>query len=426
MEFMKKPTLVDLFCGAGGLSHGFHEAGFQISAGVDFDADSLVSFRSNHPRAEGIKADLSQMEPQQLAEAISIGRDQLDCLCGGPPCQGFSRNRAFRHHEGAFVDDPRNHLYWHFFHFVEYFRPRIVVMENVPEILIKSNGFFRDAVFERFARIGYNVQAKILNAAEFGAPQQRRRAFFIAGRENQAVDFPSPTTLLGPRAGRRTPSSAEYIGKHEKALSLFDSLPTSPTVWDAIGDLHGQYADSLDGGCEYATEPLNDYQREWRKGCSRLWNHFPWPLTERQFKRISLLAQGQGQSHLPSELQTKNGYGSAYRRLQGNAQALTITTWMFHPGSGMFTHPLENRVITVREAARLQSFQDSFVFHGRYHSQCRQVGNSVAPLVAKNVAQAVLRSLDYKPAGDASSTRILPARAKSSMASSSPARSQSM
>ena len=269
-------------------------------------------------------------------------------------------------------------------------------MENVPEILIKANGFFKDAVFERFRTLGYHVEAEVLNAAAYGVPQWRRRAIFLAGRDFQRVSFPERAAQLGPRPGNRTPSSRDLIGdtgSDDDNLSLFETPKVGPTVWGAISDLAGRYAQTLDGPSPYATGPQTEYQRARRGDLTTVHNHFPWRLTERQLQRIRLLKEGQGQLHLPPELQTKNGYGSAYRRMQADAQALTITTWMFHPGSGMFTHPKEDRTVTIREAARLQSFQDDFVFCGKYHSQCRQVGNSVAPLVAKSLAAAVLRTL---------------------------------
>lgn len=182
------------------------------------------------------------------------------------------------------------------------------------------------------------------------------------------------------------------------ALPLF-ALPPGPTVWDAISDLHGTYAEGLNSPSEYATAPASMYQSARRDSQTMVKNHFPWALTDRQLQRIRLLGQGQGQLHLPKELQTADGYGSAYRRLQADAIALTITTWMFHPGSGMFTHPYEDRVVTIREAARLQSFQDRFEFFGRYHSQCRQVGNSVAPLVAKSLALSIMEVLGHSAYG---------------------------
>ena len=409
---MNRPTLIDLFCGAGGMSHGFEQAGYFVVAGVDFDSDAVNTFEANHTNSRALKADLAQTSPRQLADVLDLTPGTIDCLAGGPPCQGFSRNRAFRHDaEGNFVDDPRNYLYWHFFEYVEYLRPKVVVMENVPEILIKADGAFRDAVFERFHRLGYKAEARVINAAEYGVPQWRRRAIFLAGRENQSVPFPAATTRVGSRPGRRTPRSAEYIDAPPVAnlsLPLFEQREIGPTVWDAIGDLHGEYAAVLDGECAYAASPPSSYQRERRNESGRVRNHFPWKLTERQLQRIRLLGEGQGLLHLPEELQTKSGYGSAYRRLQASAQALTLTTWLFHPGSGMFTHPFEDRVLTIREAARLQSFHDSFVFSGRYHAQCRQVGNSVAPLVARNLAHAIRPIVGYAAIQESSAIRMTP------------------
>ena len=392
-------TVIDLFCGAGGISHGFENAGFQTLGGVDSDPDSIATFNRNHPHARGVCTDLSVTSGPELADALGVEPGSIDCMAAGPPCQGFSRNRAFRHRGGKLVDDPRNHLYWHFFVFVKYFRPKVVVMENVPEILIKANGFFRDAVFERFESLGYHANAQILNAAEFGVPQRRRRAFFLAGRDGMNVPIPSRTHRLGVKAVRRTPDSRqspEPIPEDDDNLHLFRPAPVGPNVWDAISDLYGQYAESLDGLSRYACQPSTDYQRERRGQQEHVFNHFPWPLTERQLRKVRLLGEGEGQAFLPQELQASSGYGSAYRRMQSDAQALTLTTWMFHPGSGMFTHPKEDRVVTVREAARIQSFQDHFAFTGKYHSQCRQLGNSVAPLVAKNLAIAISCMLDSK------------------------------
>lgn len=396
---MKPPRVLDLFCGAGGLSHGFALAGLEVLAGLDCEQTAIKTFALNHPTSQAICADIGAIGPEKLAESVNLRRGELDCLVGGPPCQGFSRNRAFRHQNGVFVEDPRNELYKSFFAFVAYFLPKAVVIENVPEILIKKENAYKQAILSMFEDLGYHVNFEILNAAEFGVPQWRRRAFFIAGRDRQKILLPSATTLPGPRAGRRTPLSADKI--HAKSLIKSHlqldmlALNEGPTVWEAIGDLHGLYADALDAQSCYAKGEgaCSDYQRMARGSRSVVDNHFPWPLSQRQLQRIRLLGEGQGQTHLPLELQTKNGYGSAYRRMQSDAQALTMTTWMFHPGSGMFTHPFDDRVVTIREAARLQSFRDDFIFLGGYHAQCRQVGNAVAPLVAYNVAKSILAVL---------------------------------
>lgn len=389
--FMNKPTLIDLFCGAGGLSHGFAQAGFSVLAGLDHDDDSLITFEANHRNSRAMNVDLAKARSEIVAQELGIKSGAVDCIVGGPPCQGFSKNRAFRHQNGVYVDDARNYLYQSFFKYVAFFRPKVVVIENVPELLIKADGTFRDAISENFVKLGYNCDAKVVNASEFGVPQVRKRAIFIAGREGQKVPFPQPTTRPGKRPGQRTPSSRN---KPQQLLLVNESgLPVGPSVWDAISDLYGKYADDLHGESVYTTEPCSLYQHDRRRNQETVRNHFPWKLTDRQLQRIRLLKEGQGQLHLPPELQTKNGYGSAYRRLQSDAQALTLTTWMFHPGSGMFTHPFADRVLTIREAGRIQSFQDSFTFSGSYHSQCRQIGNSVAPLMAQELAKAILAVL---------------------------------
>lgn len=398
---MNNFTLLDLFCGAGGMSQGFVQAGFQSLAGIDLDRDALNTYRYNHPESAIIEADVSKVEPAAISNQLSIKMGDVDCIIGGPPCQGFSKNRAFRHKDGVFVDDVRNYLYNSFFKYVEYFRPKAVVLENVPEILNKKDGTFRDAIENGFYQQGYRFTSGILLASEYGIPQYRRRAFFVAVKNDLVqrdylCELPKPITRTAKRPDRRTPTSKPI----PQQLVLDDAiLPISPTVWDAISDLQGVYADDLNGIVNYATDPNTVYQKERRERNVTVYNHYAWKLSERQLQRIRLLKEGEGQLHLPLTLRTKNGYGSAYRRLQSDAVALTITTWMFHPGSGMFTHPFEDRVITIREAARIQGFQDSFRFLGSYHSQCRQIGNAVPPMLARCIAQSVINYLAkiYQP-----------------------------
>lgn len=376
---------LDLFCGAGGFSHGLKRAGFQIIAGVDNDSDAVATFQLNHPESMAIEADISELSPAALGNFLGIYPGDIDVIIGGPPCQGFSRNRAYRFLDDEFQDDERNKLYWHFYNFVDHFRPKIVIMENVPEILSVKNGHFRENIEFRLANQGYKSNFKILYANDFGVPQYRKRAFIIASRDRK-YNFPSPTHSRGIKAGDRTPKSRKT---QTESVSLFD-LPVGPSVWDAISDLYGSYSASLMSTANYATVAQNLYQAKLRGKNEIVRNHFEWQLTENQLRRIRLLKEGQGMEHLPKDLQTKGGYGSAYRRMHSNAQALTLTTWLFHPGSGMFTHPKANRVITIREAARLQSFSDEFTFLGSYHSQCRQAGNSVAPFVAEALGNFLL------------------------------------
>lgn len=169
-------TLIDMFCGAGGISHGFEQAGFSVIAGVD--SDSVAAFRANHPQSRAVQADLSMLAPEQLGELLHIRPGELDCLPGGPPCQGFSKNRAFRHVDGMFVDDPHNHLYWRFFDCVEYVQPKTVLMENVPEILIKASGYFRDAVLNVFIHLDIQQRQKLLMLLNMACPSGDDELFF--------------------------------------------------------------------------------------------------------------------------------------------------------------------------------------------------------------------------------------------------------
>lgn len=385
--------VLDLFCGAGGFSHGMERAGLNIIAGVDFDSDALATFRRNHPNAIAVEADMAALTPSSLGNYLGIYPGDIDVIIGGPPCQGFSKNRALHFDNHEFKDDERNGLYWHFYDFIDYFRPKYVVMENVPEILSVKNGHFKHEIQKRLENAGYYSEMNVLYANDFGVPQYRKRAFVMASL-TEKIKFPLPTTKRGIRVGDRTPTSKAT--KNSKAASpLFDlsinaDLMVGPSVWDAIGDLFGNYADSLTNTCTYHSAPSTPYQ-EILRGKNRLVaNHYEWPLSENQLRRIKLLKEGQGMEHLPIEMQTKGGFGGAYRRMHSEAQALTLTTWLFHPGSGMFTHPKAHRIITIREAARLQSFSDSFIFTGSYHSQCRQVGNSVAPLVSESIGRSLV------------------------------------
>lgn len=378
MRNMIEPPLrvVDLFAGCGGFSAGFAmTGGFDIVAGNDVDDDCLAAFSRNHPGALCWPGSIADLDADKLLDELSLVRGELDVLIGGPPCQGFSRNRARRHRNGQFVDDPRNYLFVEFLRFVDNFLPRTIVVENVADMIAKENGRFRDEIVESLDSLGYKTcKTAVLNAADFGVPQRRRRAFIVASRD-VPIGLPSPSHSVDVQTG-----------------VLMPLLPWR-TISDAISDLP-----SIDGGQgaspgPYASPPQNDYQQLLRGSASRVSEHVAWHLSRVQSERLSYLQQGDGVEMLPSSLAPKNAYGSAYRRMSWNIPALTITTWMYHPGSGMFFHPEDHRTITVREGARLQSFPDSTVFCGGKVSRCRQVGNAVPPLMGAAIADEIYSSL---------------------------------
>jgi DNA (cytosine-5)-methyltransferase 1 len=372
-----KLKLIDLFAGCGGLSTGFElTEKYQVVAGNDFDHDSLSAFHQNHPGAQAWGGSITDIDPLSKMSELGFRRGELDVMVGGPPCQGFSRNRALRHVKGRFQDDPRNYLFKEYMRFVEVFLPRVVLIENVPDMLIKENGRFGQEIQESLDSLGYrNYDAAVLNAADYGVPQRRRRAIITASRET-AVKLPTPT--------------------HSRDLNdeVLFHLPAWRTISEAIGDLPSLPAEG--GGCSpgpYAGEPQNDYQRLMRGDMREVTDHVSWALTKAQSDRLSHLRPGDGAECLPPHLAPKTGYGSAYRRMSWNVPALTITTWMYHPGSGMYFHPSDHRNITVREGARLQSFPDSTVFVGGKVSRCRQVGNAVPPLLARAIGDQIYQSL---------------------------------
>ncbi len=367
-----KLRMIDLFSGCGGLSIGFESSGdFEVIAANDFDPDNLVAFKANHPNATTWEGSIENLDPVHLMEELGLKTGELDVMVGGPPCQGFSRNRARRHFGGYFVDDPRNYLFKEYLRFVKAFLPRVVVIENVADMLVKENGRFGTEILETLSELGYNeAQAGVLNAADFGVPQRRRRAIIIASREGS---IPLPTATHA-----KPNNNDELFG-----------LPHWRTIRDAIGDLPSIAGGEGSSPCAYRSDPSNDYQELMREGSESLTDHIGWKLSKIQSDRLNYLSPGQGAADLPNHLAPKSAYGSAYRRMSWDIPALTITTWMYHPGSGMYFHPSDHRTITVREGARIQSFPDRVLFTGGKVARCRQVGNAVPPLLATAIASQI-------------------------------------
>jgi DNA (cytosine-5)-methyltransferase 1 len=366
---MKKLTVLDLFCGCGGMSWGLHKAGARIVAGIDNWAHGLRTFKRNHPEAEAIKADLTGFGPDDLQDKVAEIKDgSVDCIVGGPPCQGFSKNvpAAYR-----FLEDPRNQLFKHFMLFVDALRPVVVLMENVAEIHNAYDGRVRNEICERLLKLGYRVEAKILNAADFGVPQKRRRCFFFASRGEVAPRFPTPTH--------------DELGKS----TLFGKIQRYVSAWSAISDLPVLHNGEGSEPMPYDKEPQNAYQQLMRRDSNELWDHITRRLNDRQMARIQCLKPGQGIKDLPPDIRPNSGYSGAYGRLDFDMVAPTITRWVFHPGSGRYCHPREVRLLTMREAARVQSFSDDFRFTGSFVQKAGQIGNAVPPLVVNSFAEKI-------------------------------------
>lgn len=392
---MKKYRLIDLFCGCGGISRGFQRTGrFGIEFGVELEKYPVAAFAANmtttggshSPAFEGDIRELvasAEVFWKRMAEAGVFGPGEIDVLAGGPPCQGFSRNGVRKYcDEGIrFYDDPRNHLYKAFLETLELLRPKIVLIENVREFLNYGSGKFSKDLLARLDELGYTADFRKVCAADYGVPQLRNRVFFVAVdrsfRDLKISELPFPTPRFGSASGQQ---------------SLF-SMEAYRTVKDAIGDLP-RPADRHGIRIPYdKRKKVSAYAKEMRSETGAVRNHVARELSEKTLKRVQAVGTGR-MKHIDESLKTKKFYGSAYRRLDWNSPALTITTWVYHVGSGQFAHPVEDRGVTMREAARLQGFDDDFIFPDLINPVSQMIGNAVPPPVAQSFAQEFVRILD--------------------------------
>ena len=321
-------TYIDLFSGAGGFSVGFDKAGFKNIFSVDIEKSFCKTYKKNFPNHVLIEKDISELKKDEITRLI--GNKTIDVIVGGPPCQGFSiaGNIGRR-----FIDDPRNHLFKEFIRVVKLVRPRFFVMENVARLYTHNRGTTRDEIIERFEEIGYKVKCEILNSADYGVAQVRKRIIFIGTKEDKQISFPKKT------------------------------VPIYKTVKDTIENLP-----PLESGQKYENIP----------------NHSAMRHTEQMLKKMSYVKDGGDRRDIPSNLRPKTGDVRKYIRYNANRPSVTVTGDM-----RKIFHYSQNRALTVRELARLQSFDDDFIFEDSVISQQQQVGNSVPPLMAKAIANGV-------------------------------------
>lgn len=350
-------TAVDLFCGCGGFSLGFKQVGYKILLGVDNDQQALETFRRNFENAKTLKLDLSEDRNRKVVEE-SIGNNRVDVLIAGPPCQGFSLTgpRNF--------DDERNKLYLSVFDFVKEINPKALMIENVPGLATLYGGKIRRKVIRRFRKLGYNVASYILCTADYGVPQMRRRVFFVGLRgSKEKFTFP-----------RKTHDKSNYI-----------------SCSDAIDDLPPREKELGEEVDDYTKDPRTPYQEMMRDGSGRLYNHVATNHTEMVKNVIALVPEGGNYKDLPPGVGESRKFHEAWTRYHSKKPARTIDT-----GHRNHFHYKYNRVPTIRENARLQSFPDTFVFYGNRTQQNRQVGNAVPPLLATSLARQLLKHLEKK------------------------------
>jgi DNA (cytosine-5)-methyltransferase 1 len=339
---INKYNVLDLFCGCGGLSLGFEQAEFEISLGIDSWNEALKTFEKNHKNSETLCADLSKITPQEVEEKFT----SFDIIIGGPPCQGFSISGKRN------PDDPRNKLYQSFVSFVEYFKPKAFIMENVPNLVAMNNGKVKNQIIKEFEALGYKVVYKILLASDFGVPQNRKRVVFVGLKNGKEFIFPE----------------GEYNDNKVTAFEAISDLPEN----------------EIKDGTLYPHSPKSEYQKIMRKNSSVIFNHQITKHTPKTIDTIALVPDGGNYKNLPKELQNTRKVNIAWTRLNSNKPSFTIDTGHRH-----HFHYLYNRIPTVREAARIQSFPDDFTFLGSKTAQEKQVGNAVPPMLGYAIGKTL-------------------------------------
>jgi DNA (cytosine-5)-methyltransferase 1 len=370
-------NVIDLFCGAGGLSLGFKMAGFDVLLGTDHFEAAGRTFELSHPRASFLGGDIRSISDEDLKRASRLDRQKLDVLVGGPPCQGFS---VYNHNRG--IEDVRTTLYKDYLRIVEKMNPTWVVIENVPGMFSVDDGSVIGAIVSGLQVLGYSVDYRVIKMEDYGVPQLRRRVVFVANNRGLTVNWKEPTHGEG-------------------------KLPFV-TVKDAIGDLP---YDIQNEGCEthYLSDPNCSYQKYARQASQSalVSNHRSARLSNVNLERLKHIPAGGSWRDIPFDLLPKgmqrakrSDHTKRYGRLTWDGLSSTILTkcdihW------GAFIHPERDRPLSVREAARFQGFPDSVTFQGSLTQQYEQVGNAVPPIVGRAIAETILAS-EMAEAGDRS------------------------
>ena len=369
------PSVIDLFCGAGGLSEGLRQAGFVPKVGVDFDKHATATYRRNHPGVPIIEKDIATVTSNEIANFT--GGERIDLIAGGPSCQGFST------HGKRIQDDPRNFLFEHFVRLVGEIRPRMFLMENVKGMLTYNKGAFRPQIEAAFEEIGYRTNFSQVTAADYGVPQLRHRVLFMGTSEGLPLTFPVPTH------GNPARGMKPYV-----------------TVREAISDLPLIGSDYKRDHWPYRHPPRGTYQVYCRSDApTQVSLHVGRPLSSQASRLAAFIHQGEGLravpvEHLPERFrrmrtisngELRRDCTTLYHRLSCDRPSYTITCHYKNVASGPFLHPLEDRAISHREAARFMSFPDRYEFIGP--SIPRQIGNAVPPLLARAIGEHICKLL---------------------------------
>ncbi len=365
----KRRTVIDLFCGAGGLSAGLEMAGFTVLAGNDLFEAAGRTFATTHPIAKFIPGRIQELETDELLKTAGLKKGELKVLVGGPPCQAYS---VYNHQRG--MHDERATLFREYLRIVKALQPEWIVMENVAGIFSIGGGEAVHAIQTELGALGYDVKFEVLKAEQFGVPQERRRVVFIGNRIGVPIKHPAPT---------HGPGLKPYV-----------------TIQDAISDLPVLENGEDLGVVPYANKPISGFQKLLRGNLTEVTCHAAPKLGQVNVDRLEHIPPGGSWRDIPFDLlpagmkrAKRSDHTKRYGRMTWSGLSCTVLTkcdihW------GAYIHPDQDRAISVREAARLQSFPDSFVFSGSKTEQYIQVGNAVPPILGKAIGKALIAAMD--------------------------------
>lgn len=341
-------TFIDVFSGCGGISYGLEQAGMKCLLGIDHNKDAIESFKLNHKHAEAFCGDIRELTNNEMK--LLVGLSSVDFVVGGPPCQGFSTVGKGK------TEDPRNFLFMEFVRVVKQFSPKAIVIENVTGLLAKKNKNVLTKIFSIFEKIGYQLDARVLSSDEYGVPERRRRTIIVGVKKGYNFSFPQPTH--GPRGTKEFKTVGEAF-KNIKKNASYNDISTAEIKNKIDKERLSHIPEGT--GIRYKKDEEAYLPRRLRYDVD--WDS----LAEGRFRQTKL------------------------QRLSRNCPSFTILT-----SRTMYYHPTENRYLTPREAASIQSFPSNFEFYGSITSVWKQIGNAVPVGLAKSIGISLIEALEGK------------------------------
>lgn len=373
---MERPKAISLFCGAGGCSLGFKQAGYSILYANDKDAAAVETYRNNFPETTCSNEDIDNLDLELILKEISINPGETDILIGGPPCQGFSTAGS------RFWDDPRNHLLKSYVSALKIIQPKWFLMENVEGLLTSNKGMYIYEAVKAFIDLGYLIRVEKVYSQEYGVPQRRKRVLIVGNKLGYEYKMPKPTIRISGQIFRNSDVTISHaINSLPKATN--DKNSSLPPMPNSVHD---------------------DFDAFLRGGAAKITDHYFPKINKIQLKRISALGPGQTMKDLPEYLQhesfkkranrrvadgmpteKRGGAPSGLKRLIAYEPCLTITG----AATRELIHPQDDRPLTIRESARIQTFPDDFIFCGSASQKIQQIGNAIPPLLARILAEHI-------------------------------------